>query len=64
MVVALQQPHTEQQYRQWGSTILVYNVFTEAIGKMFFAHFRKPMVLETLEVIILISSYKSKLLST
>ena len=47
LVVAAQPPHTEQQYRKWGYTILAYNVFTEAIGRMSFAYFRKPMALET-----------------
>ena len=34
MVVVPQQPHTEQQQRKLGSTILLYNVFIEAIGKI------------------------------
>ena len=64
MVVAPQQSHTEQQIAEWGSTIAAYNVFTEAIGRMFSTHFRKPMALETLEDIVLIFSFQSELLST
>ena len=63
MVVAPQQPNTKQLYRKWGSTIPAY-VFTEVIGRMFVAYFRKPMALETLELIVLIFSFQSKLLST
>ena len=47
MAVAPQQSHTDQQYRKWDSIIPVHNVFTEAIGGMFLAYFRKPMTLET-----------------
>ena len=38
-----QQPHTEQQYRKWGSTIPEYKVFKEAIGRKFLACFRNPI---------------------
>ena len=64
MVVAPQEPYTEQQYWKWGSTTLAYNFFTVAIGRMFIAYFRKPMAPETLEDIVLICSFQSRLLPT
>ena len=55
-LVTPQLPHTEQQYRKWGSTIPLYILLTVFRGKNFLEYFRNAIPRETLVRILLICS--------